>query len=113
MNNFSSGLDMYFDDTKKKLKRRLALDRSIEAIALNVRNYNKTHPKDNSCMQLRIGADMYELNSADGLREKKSWCAKLRQAINRGNQIVVFVVSTCMTHLIQYKNHNTHDDVLL
>lgn len=89
MNNFSAALDMYFDDTKKKLKRRLTLDRSVEAISLNVKNYNKTCHKDNSCLQLRIGPDMYELNTPDGVREKKSWCAKLRQAINRGNEIVI------------------------
>jgi len=88
MNNFSASLDMYFDDTKRKIKRRLSLDRSVEAISLTVKGYNKGVSKDSSCLQLRIGADMYELNTSDGVREKKSWCAKLRQAINRGKRIM-------------------------
>lgn len=75
---------MYADETKKKVKRRLALDRSVEAISLTIKGYNKAHSKDSSSLQLRIGADMYELSSTEGIKEKKSWCAKLRQAINRG-----------------------------
>lgn len=80
---------MYADDTKRKIKKRLALDRSVEAISLTVRGYNKALPKDSSCLQLRIGADMYEFSSSDGVKEKKAWCAKLRQAINRGKEKVL------------------------
>ena len=86
MNNFSASLDIYADESKRKIKRRLSLDRSIEAISLTVKGYNKAAPKDLSCLQLRIGADMYELSTNDGIKEKKSWCAKLRQAINRGEK---------------------------
>ena len=75
---------MYVDEFKRKIKRRLSLDRSVEAISLTVKGYNKAASKDSSCLQLRIGADMYELSTTEGVKEKKSWCAKLRQAINRG-----------------------------
>ena len=98
MNNFSASLDIYVDDTKRKIKRRLSLDRSVEAISLTVKDYNKAASKDSSCLQLRIGADMYELSTNDGVREKKSWCAKLRQAINRGNKKYIL----CNLYLHKY-----------
>ena len=112
MNNFSASLDMYTDESKRKIKRRLSLDRSIEAISLTVKGYNKAVTKDSSCLQLRIGADMYELSTTEGVKEKKSWCAKLRQAINRGEKRKMYCVIYSYTrsvYLIHYNRGVKHN----